>query len=531
MLTDLNRSINAASCWLIKQKTGSAWKFPVINTTYTATALAIYVLTGEKKSRAIQYLMKNKVWEKCLIAAEVFGIALQETGEKNLAEKVFENCLKELQKRKPAKRNTLRNQLENAKLIFSFNKSENEISLMPIYSILFKLAPEKIWYSRTSFFYQFFQEMALMLISKKDMRLNKKLINVMKKAVNSDGSYGGLTACTIKAAYALKQLNEEELASKCIEWIEKTMSEDGGLRPILWQDVYDTAWCCLALANSGKNVDDSIEWLNSTRVGEGYPYVSSSFFPDPDDTPLVLLAKIRSNNLDMNDNKTLQFLVNCQKSDGGWTWSPFMEGNVKIKLLRILGLGIQFISLFICKYGKGYGFLARAYSHQSIRPSIDITARVLITLSHFTNEKHVKKAVNKGVRFLLNNYSNGRFHARRLYTSSTIYETSMALIALYKNGIKNEKTEEALKWLLNQQIESVEDAAHVLWALIERDYDNAYMEYLVNFIISKQLHDGSWEFKVGFLANQQFYYSLFSIASPLYVLTLYRKKVQGLNAY
>ncbi|SNQ62528.1 prenyltransferase/squalene oxidase repeat-containing protein [Candidatus Methanoperedens nitratireducens] len=520
----INHSINIAKTWLLNRKSKSSWEFPVINSSYIATALSIYVLTGEKKVSATHYLLENKVWEKCLIAAEIFGIALQETGEEFLAKEVFINCQNEIKKKGTDKRIIFKEQLKNVKLTYSFNLSENEISLIPLYGIFFKLSPEKIWYDRTSFFYQFFHETALLLLSKKDAKINKKIINVMKKALNSDGSYGGLTVCTIRAAYILKQLNEEELASKSIEWIEKTISEDGGLRPILWQDVYDTAWCSLALANSGENIDDIICWLNKTHIGDGYPYVSNSYFPDPDDTPLVLLAKIISNNLDTTDYKTVDFLIKCQKSNGGWTWSPFLEGIVKKKLLTIVGILFNSICIFICRYRKGYGFLSRAYSHQSFRPSIDITSRVLITLSYFKGRKNAAKAIKKGLNFLLNNYSNGRFRASRLYTSSHIYETSMALIALYKNDIKNEATEEALSWLLEQDLESAEDAAHILWALIEGNYDRTRSDKLIDFIISKQLPDGSWEFKVGFLANLQYYYSLFSIAAPLYALTLYRNK-------
>lgn len=525
MLTkDLNHAINLAKSWLIKEENGSAWKFPVINTNYIATALSIYVLTGDKKSRAIQYLLKKKVWEKCLVAAEIFGIALQEIGENDLAEEIFVNCRREIKNKELGKRISFNRRLTNLKLMYPFNLSEEDISLLPIYTILFKIFPEKIWYSRTSPFYQVFHQTALLLISKNDARINKKIVNVLEKALNSDGSYGGLTIWTIEAVYIFKKLNEEKLASKSMEWIDRTISENGSLSSILWQDVYDTAWCSLALANCGENVSENIDWMDKTCVGEGYPYISGSFFPDPDDTPLVLLAKIVSNNFNESDHNSLEFLINCQKYNGGWTWSPFLEGKVKITLFRITSIIFKVLEFTVCKYRMGYGFLSWIYSHQSFQPSIDITSRVLITLSYFKDREDVKKSIQKGAIFLLRNYSEGRFHASRLYTSSSVYETSMALIALYKNGIKNGVTEQAFRWLMDQKIEYVEDAAHVLWVLLEKDDDNAKADNLADFIISKQLPDGSWEFKVGFLAYSQFYYSLFSIASPLYTLTLYKNK-------
>jgi len=119
------------------------------------------------------------------------------------------------------------------------------------------------------------------------------------------------------------------------------------------------------------------------------------------------------------------------------------------------------------------------------------------------------------------------FHSAHKWTFSDIYETSMALIALYRNGVKNEKTKSAIKWLLDQKIEFAEDAAHVLWALLEGDHERKYPDKMAEIISSKQLPDGSWQHNVGFFLGSAKYYSLFSMASPLYALSLYKNRYES----
>ncbi|MFQ6118951.1 MAG: prenyltransferase/squalene oxidase repeat-containing protein [Methanosarcinales archaeon] len=530
----ITNTINNAKKWLYNHKTGSAWIFPVISECPVSTALSLYVVDEETKSKAIEYLMNIKVWEKNLFAAGVFFCALKKSGNLHLAEKVLNHCKNEIGKKKaPDKKSrVLHHQvthkrieglLEELKVVFPLDIPEKEISKIPIYSILFKHTPARFWFKRTSYFHDFFPFIAPMLVNKINKKTNQKVINVLKKALNEDGSYGGITAPTILSIYLLQKFGEVDYAKKSLKWLEKVRNENGSFRPLYCQDVYDTAWVSLALSTLGEDVDDALQWLDSKKVDDGYPYVSSSYFPDPDDTSLVLLTKKNLNCMDTEDYKALDFLIKSQNPDGGWSYNTVYRGIIAITL-KMLAIIVKGIGFLFTKNRRGYGFLASYHPPRNYMSTIDMTARVLITLAHFKENENVRNAIDRGIKYLLKHYSNGRFVAPHRWTFSDIYENSMALIALYKNGIKNEKTKNAMHWILNQKIEFAEDAAHVLWALVEGDHEKELADYFADIIASKQLPDGSWKHNVGFFLGSAKYYSLFSIASPLYALALYKNK-------
>jgi hypothetical protein len=523
----MQKVINNAKKWLYKHKTGSSWTFPVISECPVSTALSLFVVDDKTRYKAIEYLMNTKVWERNLYAAGIFVLALKEIGDYRRAEKVLHLCEKEI--KKPEKKSkVLHHQvyhdkmeklLEELKYAFPLGINERDLSTVPLYSLLFKLTPQKWWYDRTSYFHDFFPTIAPMLISKNNFsRANKKVVNALKKALNADGSYGGVTGVTIMSTYALRQLGED--AEESLKWLEKARNENGSFRPLFCQNVYDTAWVCLALAELGEDVRDALEWLESKKVAHGYPYVASGYFPDPDDTSLVLLLKKHLNCINADDHESLDFIIKIQNPDGGWSYCPLYKHPIRLKFLSLI---INGLGLFTTSQRRGYGFLAMFHPTRNYISTIDMTARALITLSYFKDLNGVKKSINMGIKYLLKYYSNGRFRASHRWTFSDIYETSMALIALYKNGVKNEKTSSAMKWVLSQKIEFAEDAAHVLWALIEGNYEREYMDKMVKIIAEKQLPDGSWQPNVGFFLGSAKYYSLFSIAAPLYALALYEK--------
>jgi squalene cyclase len=524
----LNNVINNAQRYLSRLRNGAAWHFPVVSKCELTTALSLNVFDGEKKSKAIDYLMNVKVWEKNLPAAAIMAIALNSAGEVKLSEKILNEIRNEIKKKEPKKnekdiQRRLEKILWNVKLWYPYNLNEKKISKIPIYTLLFKYTHEELWYSRLSYFYDFFPSVAPMLVSKNDEELNKKIIDVLSKALNEDGSYGGITSHAISAIYVFHQLGATELEAKCYAHLEKLINADGSLPPQTYQDVYDTAWICLAFATLGYDVSDILKWLDDTRVSNGYPYTSGSYFPDPDDTSLILLIKKQLGNLTDRDYRSVDFLLNSQNSDGGWSYCPLRSRLSYSLALRAVAILLNGLGFLTTPHRRGYGFLSSVQPHNNHRSTIDVTARTLITLSYFSENNEVKKKVEKGVKYLLKQYKNGRFQAHRPWTFSGIYENSMALIALFKNGFKNEKTNLAMEWMLNQEIKYVEDAAHVLWALLEGDYDKSYADKMVKIIYQRQLPDGSWKFNVGFW-NRAKYYSLFSIASPLYSLALYKKR-------
>jgi prenyltransferase beta subunit len=531
MKEDIEERIDNAKNWLYKYKSGSSFCFKVISECPVSTALALYVVEGNIRSKAIEYLINIKVWEKNLFAAALFVCALKECGEDSLADEIFEFCEKELKKKPSEKQNrvlqhqvyhkTIGKLMEEIRYTFPIGLSEKNLSLIPVYTTFFRHTSQRYWYSRTSFFHDFFPFIAPMLVSSNDNKLNRRVVETLIKAMNEDGSYGGVTAPTILSICVLRKFGNEYYVKKSLKWLENAMNENGSFRPLLRQDVYDTAWVSLAFANLGEDVSDSIDWLKSTKISHGYPYVSSGYFPDPDDTSLVLLSKKYLNQVDNDDYGSLDFLLESQNSDGGWCYCPLYKYAILYKMLAIFLNGI---GLFTTSRKRGYGFLAMLHPTRNYLSTIDMTARALITLSNFKNDARVEKSINNGIKYLLSHCYNGRFHSSHKWTFSDIYETSMALIALYKNGVRNEKTNSAMKWLLKQQIEFAEDAAHVLWALVEGDHEREYMEDMVDIILSSQLPDGSWKPNVGFFLGSAKYYSLFSIASPLYALALYKNR-------
>lgn len=529
-MNDLQEVINNAKKWLYKHKTGSSWTFPVISECPVSTALSLFVVDDKTRYKAIEYLMNTKVWERNLYAAGVFVLALKELGEYRMAEEVLHLCENEIKKPKKKSKvlhhqvyhNKMEKLLEELKYVFPLGINEKDLSAVPLYSFLFRLTPQKWWYDRSSYFHDFFSSVAPMLISKDD-KTNQKVVNALKKALNEDGSYGGVTAPTIMSIYVLHQFGEEYYVKKSLKWLDKAMNENGSFRPLFCQNVYDTAWVCLALAELGEDVSDALKWLDSKKVAHGYPYVSSGYFPDPDDASLVLLVKKHKNCVDARDYESLDFIIKSQNPDGGWSYCPLYKHPF---VLKILSLIINGIGRFTTSQRRGYGFLAMFHPTRNYVSTIDMTARALITLSYFKNSNGVKKSINKGVKYLLKHYSNDRFQASHKWTFSDIYETSMALIALYKNGVKNEITNDAMKWVLSQRIEFAEDAAHVLWALIEGNHKGGYIDKMVKIIDEKQLSDGSWQPNVGFFLGSAKYYSLFSIAAPLYALALYEKNTR-----
>lgn len=528
---EISDVIDNSKGWLFKHKKNGSFCFKVISECPVSTALALYVVDGDTRAKAIEYLMNIKVWEKNLFAAVLFVRVLRHNGDDRRAEEILNLCKKEFEKKTPEKKSgVLQHQVYHKKIealmdelryTFPLGLREKDLSAVPVYATLFKILPKESWYSRTSFFHDFFPFIAPMIISSGDGKLNREVADTLIKAMNEDGSYGGVTAPTILSIWVLRMFGEEFYVKRSLKWLENAANENGSLRPLLRQDVYDTAWVSLALGNLGINVDEEIDWLKSTMVASGYPYVSSGYFPDPDDTSLVLLSKKYLNKFDSSDYETLHFLLEAQNPDGGWCYCPLYKHPIFYKSLAIFLNGV---GLFTTSRRRGYGFLAILNPPRNYLSTVDMTARALITLSNFRDEPGAKKRIEKGISFLLKHYHDGMFHSSHKWTFSDIYETSMALIALYKNGIKNEKTDSAMKWLLDQQIEYAEDAAHVLWALIEGDHEKIHMEKMVNIISSTQLPDGHWRQNVGFFLGSAKYYSLFSNASPLFALALYKKK-------
>lgn len=525
--------IELAKNWLLENKAGQSWKFPVICECYLNTALSLYVLNDEKRSNAVRFLIENKVWEKDLASAGLMALALKEGGETDLAEDIVQKIKVELGRKTPVKvdnkdthiQKEIERLLWRVKLGFPLNIQEKDISKIPIYRILFKLTPEEIWYFPTSYFHDFFYSTAPMIMGK-DEKLDKKILSVLKKSLSTDYSYASLTWATIISSHIFKKLGEEEYARKCLTWVEdRCINENGSLRNFLWQNVYDDLHICQALISLDEDVSDTIKFIEKYKIGPALSFASHKYFPDADDTALYLLIKKRLNLMGKGEYDTLRHILKTQNPDGGWSFNPLRSNSLFDITLKVVALVLNGLGRFSTVHKRGYGFLSMYRPTRNYQSVVDLTSRVLITLSYFKEEGKVRKHINRGVKFLWKHYDNGRFISPFCWTASAeVYETCMALIALYKNGVKNENTELAMEWVLSQKIDTAEEAAHVLLALMEGHHNRRLIDKMVDLIISKQLQDGSWNISVGFWVGPSKIYSLFSIAIPLFALAEYKNR-------
>lgn len=514
----VSEAINRASTWLERNQSKGCWRIPVISECSISTAWSLQIIEKSKKKRRIMdYLLKTKVWETDLTAASFLLVTLLEENAK-LARATAKEYLKECRKWSISK-------IDKALKFFLLKENFPIRGLNLIararrqyYHFLMKTSPRLSWSSRSSLFYDYLPHFApLMITQKKRFCINDRIEAELIESLNKDGSYAGNTVQTIKSAYVLRQLGNEYYSRKAISWLDKVFNQNGSFRPILYQDVYDTSWAALALARSReKCVDSALQWLESAKVGTGYPYYSYSYYADPDDTSLVLLLKRLTNCLNSSDSQSLDFLLKSQNPDGGWSFLPFfvLSPNPFARLKNFI------------PYLDKFSLIHRLTLWQrAFNSTIDMTSRVAITLSSFKKNVKIKKALAKGVKYLLNHYWNGRFHTSLRWTDTDIYETSMALIALFRNGIHNRQTQTSIRWLQSQPINTTEDATHLLWALIEGDIKEQEQRELANFIVSKQSEDGSWAPGVSFFSGSaRFYSQVFSTAAPLYVLHLYAEK-------
>jgi len=510
---------NKGDDWLLEKKTGSCWRVPVTSECLLSTVLMLYLVSDSRRQKIVDYLLNKKAWRTSTVMSTLLVSALNEIGEKALATEIAEQQIASLKES-----NDLEWDYDFVQALKLLKPGEGSQSLTKmkrkLLSLFFMAFPEAALCSKTSQFYDYLPSWALLLVSLGKTEINHKVESALTKALNPDGSYAGITVSTIKAAYVLRKLGNEHYAEKAMDWLDNTHNDNGSFRPIFCQDVYDTAWASLALLHLGGAVDSAVEWLDSKRVGRGYPYYSGGYYPDADDTSLILLLKQSLNYIDEDDMRSVRFLLESQNPDGGWAYISLLSMSHALPY-RFGFKHIPSFDAFLRQMGS------RLMWQRSYQSTIDMTSRTLVALARFKEDVEVKRAVANGASYLLTHFQNSTFHDIHRWSDSLVYETAMALIALFKNRIKNPKTDFAVKWLLNQKIGSGEEAGHVLWALLEGGYSDEHLRKMALLTVSLQKSDGSWDQKVPFVSGPTKYFSLFSQASPLYALHLYIQKLQS----
>jgi hypothetical protein len=522
----VHETVENAITWLKNNRTGGSWRIPVVSECIVSTALSLHVIEDDKKrNEIVDYLLNIKVWENNSIATSFFVTAVAEEDVK-LAKDVIKKYGESVKESSSSRESGM---LESDKLRRSLLSDGfpplmtniRNLARRTYYMFLFSLSPKQSWSKRTSLFYEYLPNFAPFLLEPKLLsHLSNRLETELVQGLNKDGSYAGNTVSTIKAAYILRQLGNEDDSKRAIRWLYKVQNDNGSFRPILYQDVYDTIWASLALSDDN-GLDKTLKWLELTKVDEGYPYYSYSYYPDCDDTSLVLFLKNRFDCMGQDDYRSLEFLLKSQNPDDGWGFTPYFQLSHN-----------PFSSL----YKLVYSLSKQEYLHGlalwqgQCLSTVDMTSRVLITLELFKDQSGVKEIIADGVKFLFDQHSNGRFQNPIQWTDSKIFETSMALISLFRNRLQNKQTDHSVIWMLGQNIKAPEDIAHLLWALIEGDVCEDVQAKLVKKLVSMQLNDGSWMPSVQFFSGSihgrhaKFKSPVFSKAVPLFVLHRYLEK-------
>jgi len=320
-----------------------------------------------------------------------------------------------------------------------------------------------------------------------------------------------MTLPTVKGAYVLQMLGQEGQFRKALAWLENVSNDDGSLKAIRYQDVYDTALAALALSDN-ENLDKTISWLEKTKVeGQGFPYYSGGYYPDCDDTSLVLLAK-KAAGYEIGDTDEVNFLLKSQNPDRGWSYVSFYSLKYALPYRYLTSL---FPKIQNAVRKEGLSLLW----HPIFDSAVDMTSRVLITLANTSESvKGRKGAISKGVSYLMRRYHNGSFHGGMRWADSDTYETSLALIALSLSNAGSDVKSGVVSWLLSQRDLGSDELAHIIWACCIAGVRTQDLEQTVRMLVSSQNEDGSWSPRMSFRGSAPYLDPLFSTAMPLLAL-------------
>jgi squalene-hopene/tetraprenyl-beta-curcumene cyclase len=379
----------------------------------------------------------------------------------------------------------------------------------------------------------------------------------------SDG-LGAIFPAIVNTVFAFRCLGyapedpaiQSQLAA--LEKLEVDLGDTLKIQPAL-SPVWDTAQGAGILAATGLEPDHealqrAAEWLLSKEVRHpgdwqrknGHSEVSgwyfeyaNEFYPDCDDTAMVLTALARlsivdpelRSQVDSARKRALRWLLSMQNPDGGW--AAFDRGCDK-ELLKLIPF---------------------ADHNAMIDPSWeDVTGRVLETLSLeglSPDDRRIRRAID----FLDSRQcDDGTWYGR--WGCNYIYGTWLALSGLSRFGVdmQEERYQRAAHWLRSRQnadggwgetLQSYEEpalkgigpstAAQTAWALLglfaSGDYASDAVVSGVDFLLRMQLDDGSWDDEhwtgTGFPKVFYLKYHLYDDYFPLLAMARYRQALDG----
>ncbi|MBI3329153.1 MAG: squalene--hopene cyclase [Nitrospinae bacterium] len=375
------------------------------------------------------------------------------------------------------------------------------------------------------------------------------------------GDWGGIMPAMMNSILALLSLGYEPsdpVIAKGLEAIERfgiETTEEFRLQSCV-SPVWDTALAAIALYESGlspthpallkaarwllsKQVLRTGAWAIKNRKGEpgGWAFeFFNDFFPDNDDTAIVLLALLNSHLPEAEDMKNayqrgLAWLLSMQCADGGW--GAFDINNNKRLLNKIPFADLESL----------------------LDPSTgDVTGRIMELLGKLGYaRKH--PVVRRALRFLRRDQTeDGAWYGR--WGVNYVYGTWAVLTGLRALGedFSQEYIQRAVRWVESCQNPdggwgescfSYDDprtkgmgestpsqTAWAVMALIESGRaDSSAVERGIRFLLERQRDDGTWEEEeytgTGFPKHFYINYHLYRNYFPLMALARYRAAVAG----
>lgn len=166
--------------------------------------------------------------------------------------------------------------------------------------------------------------------------------------IQGEGGMGAIFPAMANAVMALRVLGyphdhpDVVRGINAIEGLVLAHEEEALCQPCL-SPIWDTCLSLSALLESGlpaehKNVTDAVEWLFKKQIlvpgdwsyhtpdlesgGWGFQF-ENAFYPDADDTPMVLMALLRAGTLNKEKyreriRRAVNWIIGMQNSDGGW---------------------------------------------------------------------------------------------------------------------------------------------------------------------------------------------------------------------
>ncbi|HTR38414.1 MAG TPA: squalene--hopene cyclase [Bryobacteraceae bacterium] len=318
--------------------------------------------------------------------------------------------------------------------------------------------------------------------------------------------------------------------------------------------VWDTAIAAFALGESMEPPSEALrrcaDWLltkevrrkgdwsvkrPNTEPSGWYFEFANEFYPDIDDTAMVLLALARSEGSRTEQQRTverraLQWLIDMQSKDGGWAafdvdndWRPL-------------------------------SYVPFADHNAMLDPTCpDITGRVLEALcAHGYDRSH--PAVQKGIEYLIRTQEqDGSWYGR--WGVDYVYGTFLALRGLEAAGVSDREAyvQRALEWVRSIQnfdggwgesCESYKQSSYVpapstpsqtAWAILALlaggDTTSTSLQDGIEYLVRTQKSDGTWdeELATGTGFPQVFYlcYHLYRNSFPLLALNVFLKARSG----